>query len=81
MEDVVEAANAYFSNSSLTTQMIYSLQLNKEDLNHLSMANGVLSREEGDEVIRFGNMGLTTIDWSSGMILSMLSLGRRRKAV
>ncbi len=71
MEDVVETANAYFSNSSLTTQMIYSLQLNKEDLNHLSMANGVLSREEGDEVIRFGNMGLTTIDWSSGMILSM----------
>ena len=71
MEDVVETANTYFSNSSLTTQMIYSLQLNKEDLDHLSMASGVLSREEGDEVIRFGNMGATTIDWSTGMILSM----------
>ena len=34
-------------------------------------ASGVLSREEGDEVIRFGNMGATTIDWSTGMILSM----------
>lgn len=67
----METADAFFSGATLSTQMIYSLQLTKEDLNHLSAANGVLSRQEGDEIIRFGNMGLTTIDWSTGLILSM----------
>ena len=70
-ENVLEAADSYFSSASLTTQMIYSLQLNKEDLNQLSAASGVLTRREGDEVIRFGNMGKTTIDWSTGLVLSM----------
>ena len=69
--NVLETANSYFSSAALTTQMIYSLQLNKDDLNHLSAANGVLSRQEGDETVRFGNMGRITIDWSTGLILSM----------
>ena len=34
-----------------------------------------MSKEEGDEVIRFGNMGKTTIDWSTGLILSMFDGG------
>ena len=70
-EDVLETAGAYFSSASLTAQMVYSLQLTKEDLNHLSAASGVLSRQEGDELIRFGNLGQTTIDWSTGLIFSM----------
>ena len=74
-EDVLETAGSYFSSVPVTAQMIYSIQLNKEDLNHLSTASGVLSREEGDEVIRFGNMGKTTIDWSTGLILSMFDGG------
>ena len=74
-EDVLETAGSYFSSVPMTAQMIYSIQLNKEDLNHLSTASGVLSKEEGDEVIRFGNMGKTTIDWSTGLILSMFDGG------
>lgn len=71
VENVLETANTYFSSASLTTQMVYSLQLNKEDLNHLSTASGVLNRQEGGETILFGNMGQTTIDWSTGLIISM----------
>ena len=74
-EDALETAGSYFSSVPMTAQMIYSIQLNKEDLNHLSTASGVLSKEEGDEVIRFGNMGKTTIDWSTGLILSMFDGG------
>ena len=70
-EDMVDAASTYFSSATLTTQMIYSIQLNRNDLDHLSAASGVLSRREGDEVIRLGNLGQTTIDWSTGLVFSM----------
>ena len=70
-EGMLESAESYFSTSALSAQMVYSLQLTKEDLNHLSTANGVLNKKEGDEIIRYGNMGKTTIDWSTGLILSM----------
>ncbi len=70
-ESVIEAANDYFSSAVLTSQRIYSLQLNREDLDHLSSASGVLSRKEGGETIRFGNLGRTTIDWSTGLVVSM----------
>ncbi|MBR5109520.1 MAG: hypothetical protein IK099_04935 [Clostridia bacterium] len=70
-EEVLETANAYFSSASLTAQMIYSIQLNKNDLDHLSAASGVLSVQEGEEVIRLGNLGETTIDWSTGLVFSM----------
>ena len=70
-EDVLATADAYFSSSTLSAQMIYSLQLTRDDLNQLSAASGVLSRKEGDEIIRLGNMGQTTIDWSTGLIFSM----------
>ena len=69
--DMLEAANAYFSSAVLTSQMIYSVQLNKTDLDHLSAASGVLSTTDGNEIIRLGNLGQTTIDWSTGLILSM----------
>ena len=71
VESALEAANNYFASASLTSQMIYSLQLNKQDLDHLAAASGVLSRVENGETIRFGNMGQTTIDWSTGLVLSM----------
>ena len=70
-EDVLETANTYFSSTALTAQMIYSIQLNKSDLDHLASASGVLSVKEGDEVIRLGNLGQTTIDWSTGLVFSM----------
>ena len=70
-EGMLETVNTYFSGATLTAQMIYSLQLNKSDLNQLAVASGVLSRQEGDETIRYGSMGQTTIDWSTGLILSM----------
>ncbi len=70
-ESILETAGQYFASASLSAQMVYSLQLNKQDLNQLSTASGVLSKQEGDEIIRFGNMGQTTIDWSTGLILSM----------
>ncbi len=69
--EVLAAAGTYFAGSTLTSQTIYSLQVNKEDLNHLMSASGVLSRAEGDELIRLGNLGATTIDWSTGLIFSM----------
>ena len=71
VENVLETAETYFSSVPLNAQMIYSVQLNKEDLNQLSSASGVLSRQEGDETVLLGNIGQTTIDWSTGMILSM----------
>ena len=70
-EDVIETANTYFTSATLTAQMIYSIQLNKTDLDHLAAANGVLSFQNGDEVIRLGNLGQTTIDWSTGLVFSM----------
>ena len=70
-ESVLETANAYFSSATLSSQMIYSIQLNKTDLDHLSAANGVLSIRDGDEEIRLGNLGETTIDWSTGLVFSM----------
>ena len=69
--ELVETANAYFSSAALTSQIIYSVQLNKADLDHLSKASGVLIMKDGDEQIRLGNLGKTTIDWSTGLILSM----------
>ena len=69
--DVVETANTYFSSAVLTAQMIYSIQLNKSDLDHLASASGVLSIRDGDEVVRLGNLGKTTIDWSTGLVFSM----------
>ncbi len=70
-DSVLETANEYFSSSSLSSQMIYSIQLSKNDLDHLASASGVLSIRDGDEVIRLGNMGVTTIDWSTGLVFSM----------
>ena len=70
-EEVLETANTYFTSATLTAQMIYSIQLNKTDLDHLASASGVLSVKEGDEVIRLGNLGQTTIDWSTGLVFSM----------
>ena len=70
-EEVLETANSYFSSASLTAQMIYSIQLNKTDLDHLSSAAGVLSVRDGEDVIRLGSMGEIAIDWSTGLIFSM----------
>ncbi|MBR3017652.1 MAG: hypothetical protein IKH57_11365 [Clostridia bacterium] len=70
-EEVVETAGAFFSSATLSAQMVYSIQLNKNDLDHLSAASGVLSVREGTEVVRLGNLGETTIDWSTGLVFSM----------
>ena len=70
-ESVVETANDYFSSAVLTSQMVYSIQLTKSDLDHLSSASGVLSLQRGDETVRLGNLGQTTIDWSTGLVFSM----------
>ena len=70
-DSVLDTANTYFSTSTLSSQMIYSIQLNKTDLDNLSAAAGVLSIQNGDEVIRLGNLGVTTIDWSTGLVFSM----------
>ena len=68
---VITAAQDYFSASDLDTQSVYTLQLNRQDLDHLTAATGVLFRREGDERVRLGDMGQTTIDWSTGLIFSM----------
>ncbi len=70
-EEVIATAGTYFSSATLNSQMIYSVQLNKTDLDHLSSASGVLSISNGSEQVRLGNIGVTTIDWSTGLIFSM----------
>ena len=70
-DDVLETANSFFTSAALTAQMIYSIQLNKADLDHLASASGVLSVKKGDETVRLGNLGQTTIDWSTGLVFSM----------
>ena len=70
-ETVLEEAENYFSSATLTSQMIYSIQLNKNDLDHLAAASGVLSVRAGEELVRLGDLGQTTIDWSTGLIFSM----------
>ena len=70
-EDVLEKADYYFSSAALKSQMIYSIQLNKADLDHLSVASGVLSKKDGEQVIRLGNLGQTAVDWSTGLVFSM----------
>ncbi len=70
-ETVIDTANSYFSSSSLSSQMVYSIQLNKTDLDHLSAAGGVLSIRQDDETIRLGNIGEITVDWSTGLVFSM----------
>lgn len=68
---VIATAQNYFSASTLTTQSVYSLQLTKQDLDHLTAASGVLFRQEEGERVRLGDMGETTVDWSTGLIFSM----------
>ena len=68
---VITAAQDYFSASALDTQSVYTLQLNRQDLDHLTAATGVLFRREGDERVRLGDMGQTTVDWSTGLVFSM----------
>lgn len=68
---VIAAAQDYFSASALTTQSVYSLQLTKQDLDHLTAASGVLFMREDGERVRLGDMGETTVDWSTGLIFSM----------
>ena len=70
-DSVLDTANEYFSSSALSSQMIYSIQLSKTDLDHLSSAAGVLSVRDGNETVRLGNLGVTTIDWSTGLVFSM----------
>lgn len=69
--EAVQTAGDYFSSAVLSSQIIYSVQLNKTDLDHLAKASGVLILKDGDDRIRLGNLGQTTIDWSTGLILSM----------
>lgn len=68
---VIAAAQSYFSTATLTTQSVYTLQLTREDLDHLASASGVLFQRESDGLARLGDIGATTIDWSTGMIYSM----------
>ena len=70
-DDVLETVNTFFSSANLTAQMIYSIQLNRSDLDHLASASGVLSVKDGNETVRLGNLGQTTIDWSTGLVFSM----------
>ena len=70
-DTVIETANNYFASATLNSQIIYSMQLNKTDLDNLSSASGVLSILKENEVVRLGNIGLTTIDWSTGLVFSM----------
>ena len=68
---VMETAGNYFASATLSSQIIYSIQLNKKDLDNLSAASGALSIMNGEETVRLGNIGMTTIDWSTGLIFSM----------
>lgn len=69
--EVMEAAESYFSSAVLNSQMIYSVQLSRTDLDHLAEADGVLSLKDGEDTIRLGNLGQTAIDWSTGLVFSM----------
>ena len=68
---VVTAARDYFSASTLTTQSVYTLQLTRDDLDHLAAASGVLFRQADGERVRLGDMGQSTVDWSTGLVFSM----------
>lgn len=68
---VVAAAQDYFSASALTTQSVYTLQLTRDDLDHLAAASGALFKQEGGERVRLGDMGQSTVDWSTGLVFSM----------
>lgn len=68
---VVAAAREYFSASTLTTQSVYTLQLTRDDLDHLAAASGVLFRLADGARVRLGDMGQTTVDWSTGLLFSM----------
>lgn len=70
-DDVLETANSFFTSATMTAQMIYSIQLTKADLDHLASASGVLSVKKGEETVRLGNLGQTTVDWSTGLVFSM----------
>ena len=70
-DEVLETANSFFTSATMTAQMIYSIQLTKADLDHLASASGVLSVKKGDETVRLGNLGQTTVDWSTGLVFSM----------
>lgn len=70
-EALVAAAQTYFSTSRTQAQHVYTMQLSREDLDHLESACGVLFRREGDARVRLGNLGETTVDWSTGLVFSM----------
>lgn len=70
-EAIVAAAQIYFSTSRTQAQYVYTMQLSREDLDHLESACGVLLRRDGDARVRLGNVGETTVDWSTGLVFSM----------
>ncbi|MBR0465014.1 MAG: hypothetical protein IJJ23_11665 [Clostridia bacterium] len=69
-EQVVSLASTYFSEDT-ALQSIYTLQLTRNDLDHLVSASGVLSVWTEHSEIRLGDIGETIIDWSTGMVYSM----------
>ena len=70
-DSLVTAAEYYFSASPLTAQSIYTLQLTKQDLDHLTDAAGTLCLRDGGDRILLGDIGETTVDWSTGMVYAM----------
>lgn len=71
-EDIAETAEAYFSASHTPTQSIYSIQLTRDELDHLASADAVLMRSLRDGAfVELGMLGITRIDWNTGMVYSL----------
>ena len=73
--EIIASANAYFVSVLPEKRTVFTLRLTRDDLDHLSSADGMLFARMGGEQVCLGTAGETLIDWGSGLIVAMFDGG------
>ena len=69
--EIIASANAYFVSVLPEKRTVFTLRLTRDDLDHLSKADGMLFARMGGEQVCLGTAGETLIDWGSGLIVTL----------
>lgn len=68
---IASVAHGYFTASRQALQSVYSIQLTRDSLDHLADVQGVLLAAKGDGFALLGELGVTQVDWQTGMVYSL----------
>ncbi len=69
--EILASAEQYFASVSPEKRTVFTLRLTREDLDHLSSADGMLFARLDGEKVCLGTAGETLIDWGSGLIVTL----------